>query len=75
MDKIIITRKIILKAQRREADVGIGNYQRWAPTRKSESADRERKKREFALFPPSHTGNPVPEPKASRQGGNHSPNF
>ncbi len=36
--------------------------------KKSASADRERKKCEFALFSPSHTGNPVPEPKAARQG-------
>jgi hypothetical protein len=28
----------------------------------------ERAESEFALFPPSHTGNPVSEPKAARQG-------
>jgi hypothetical protein len=30
--------------------------------------ERERKKREFALFPPTHSGNPVSEPKAAREG-------
>jgi hypothetical protein len=34
----------------------------------NESAERERKKREFALFPPSHTGSPVSEPEDARQG-------
>jgi hypothetical protein len=36
--------------------------------KKSESAKRERKKREFALFPPPHSGNLVSEPKAAWQG-------
>ncbi len=36
---------------------------------KSESAERERKKREFSPFPSTHSGNPVLEPKAARQGG------
>ncbi len=35
--------------------------------KKSESAERERKKREFALLPP-HSGNPVSEPKADGRG-------
>ncbi len=34
---------------------------------KSESAERERKKREFELFPPSQTGSQVPKPKDPHQ--------
>jgi hypothetical protein len=36
--------------------------------KKSESALRERKKREFTLFPPLQSGNPVSKHKATRQG-------
>jgi hypothetical protein len=34
---------------------------------KSESAERERKKGKFTLFPPSNNGSPVQEHKADRQ--------
>jgi hypothetical protein len=36
--------------------------------KKSESAERERKKGDFALFPPTHSRNLVSETKAARQG-------
>jgi hypothetical protein len=36
--------------------------------KKGKSAERQREKREFALFPPSHTGSPVTEPKDAQQG-------
>jgi hypothetical protein len=36
--------------------------------KKSESAKHERKKPEFVLFFSPHSGNPVSEPKAARQG-------
>jgi hypothetical protein len=36
-------------------------------TRKKRKRERERNKCEFALFPPSHTGSPVLEPKAAQQ--------
>jgi hypothetical protein len=35
---------------------------------KSKIAERERKKRKFALFPPSPTGSSVPESKDARRG-------
>jgi hypothetical protein len=37
--------------------------------KKSENTERERKKCESPLFPPTHSGNPVSEPKAARHGG------
>ncbi len=37
-------------------------------SKKSESAKGERKKLKLALFLPSHTGSPVPEPKYAQQG-------
>jgi hypothetical protein len=36
---------------------------------KSESAERERKKARIRAFSPTHSGNPVLEPKAARQWG------
>ncbi len=37
--------------------------------KKSESAERERKKARIRAFSSTHSGNPVSEPKAARQGG------
>jgi hypothetical protein len=39
-----------------------------ARAKKSEIAEHERKKREFALFPPTRNENPVSEPKATQRG-------
>jgi hypothetical protein len=36
--------------------------------KKAKALSAKEKKGEFALFPLSHTGSPVPEPKAARQG-------
>ncbi len=37
--------------------------------KKSESAERERKEARIRAFSSTHSGNPVSEPKAARQGG------
>ncbi len=36
--------------------------------KKRKRQTQKKKKREFALFPPTHSGNPVSEPKAAWQG-------
>ncbi len=64
---------------KRKSEVGSGAFSRFSArereakkakesVKKSESAERERKKRNFALFLPSPTGSPVPQPKDDWQG-------
>jgi hypothetical protein len=43
--------------------------------KKSESTERESKKARIRAFSPTHTGNRVLEPKATRQGGKQGPCF
>jgi hypothetical protein len=44
------------------------SHKKSAKARQKKALSVKEKKREFALLPPSHTGNPVPEPKDARQG-------
>ncbi len=56
-------------AREREAKKRARKREEKRARKKSESAERERKKARIRAFSSTHSGNPVSEPKAARQGG------